>query len=45
MRFENVLLKLFKEQRVIAIILKKCLPLVHGILSGRVKFLCRSLPP
>jgi hypothetical protein len=41
--FEDVLLKLLKEQRIIVIILEKRLTLVHGILPGRVKNLCRSL--
>ncbi len=41
--FENMLLKLLKKQRIVVIILEKRLTFVHGILPGRVKYLCRSL--
>jgi hypothetical protein len=43
MFFENVLPKLLKKQPIVVIILQKRLTLVHDILSGRGKYLCRSL--
>jgi hypothetical protein len=41
--FEDMLLELLEKQRIVVIILEKRLTLVHGILPGRVKCLCRSL--
>jgi hypothetical protein len=41
--FKDVLLKLLKEPRIIPIIPEKRLPLVHEILPGLLKYLCRSL--